>query len=185
MKKTLIVSSCLIGLLTLGGCATSGNQDENYAERTPGAKVEDSNIQSKIFDALNAADARYGDAHVNVDSYNSNVLLTGQVPSDDLKQRATEIARDVRSVRQVHNELMVSANTPVSQRMTDTWITGRIKANIVANEDLDANLIRVITENGTVYLMGLVTQQQASEATAAASGVGGVQRIVKVFEYLN
>lgn len=184
MKKTLIVSSCLIGLLTLGGCATGGQQ-ENYAERTPGAKVEDSNIQSKIFDSLNATDARYGDAHINVDSYNSNVLLTGQVPSDDLKQRATEIARDVRGVRQVHNELMVSANTPVSQRMTDTWITGRIKANLVANEDLDANLIRVITENGTVYMMGLVTQQQASEATAAASGVGGVQRIVKVFEYLN
>ncbi|MDH4573575.1 BON domain-containing protein [Salinicola acroporae] len=184
MKKTLIVSSCLIGLLTLGGCATDGQQ-ENYAERTPGAKVEDSNIQSKIFNALNAADARYGDAHINVDSYNSNVLLTGQVPSDELKQRATEITRDVRSVRQVHNELMVSANTPVSQRMTDTWITGRIKANLVANEDLDANLIRVITENGTVYMMGLVTQQQASEATAAASGVGGVQRIVKVFEYLN
>ena len=184
MKKTLIASSCLIGLLTLGGCAT-GSQPENYAERTPGAKVEDSSIQSKIFDALNATDARYGDAHVNVDSYNSNVLLTGQVPSDELKQRATEIARNVRSVRQVHNELMVSANTPVSQRMTDTWITGRIKANLVANEDLDANLIRVITENGTVYLMGLVTRQQANEATGAASGVGGVQRIVKVFEYLD
>ncbi|GHB31049.1 BON domain-containing protein [Salinicola rhizosphaerae] len=184
MKKTLIVTSCLIGLLTLGGCASNATQ-ENYAERTPGAKAEDSTIQSKIFDDLNTADARYGDAHINVDSYNSNVLLTGQVPSDELKSRATDIARNVRSVREVHNELSVSANTPVSQRMTDTWITGRIKANLIANEDLDANLIRVITENSTVYLMGMVTQQQAQQIVNAASGVGGVQRIVKVFEYLN
>lgn len=184
MKKTLIVSSCLIALLALGGCASNGSQ-ENYAERTPGAKVEDSTIQKKIYQDLTATDARYGDAHVNVDSYNSNVLLTGQVPSDELKQRAGEIARNVRSVRQVHNELTVSANTPISQRMTDTWITGRIKANLAANENVDANLIRVITENGTVYLMGMVTQEQASEVVGAASGVGGVQRIVKVFEYLN
>ncbi|WP_251978968.1 BON domain-containing protein [Salinicola avicenniae] len=184
MKKRLIASSCLIGLLTLAGCASNG-AEENYAERTPGAKVEDSTIQGKIFDALQSADARYGDAHVNVDSYNSNVLLTGQVPSDELKQRANEIAKNVRSVRQVHNELMVSANTPVSQRMTDTWITGRIKTNLIANEELDANLIRVITENGTVYLMGMVTQQQANQIVSAASGVGGVQRIVKVFEYLD
>ncbi|WFF43333.1 BON domain-containing protein [Salinicola endophyticus] len=184
MKKTLILSACVIALLTLGGCA-SQNTQENYAERTPGAKVEDSTIQSKIYSDLQAADARFGDAHINIDSYNSNVLLTGQVPSQELKQKAGEIAQQVRSVRQVHNELMVSANTPLSQRMNDTWITGRIKANLVANEDIDANLIRVITENGTVYLMGLVTQKQAGEVVNAASGVGGVQRIVKVFEYLN
>ncbi|WP_110668376.1 BON domain-containing protein [Salinicola halophilus] len=184
MKKTLIVSSCLVALLSLGGCASEGPK-ENYNERTPGAEVEDSTIQSKIFDSLEATDARFGDTHVNVDSYNSNVLLTGQVPSDELKQKAGEIARNVRSVRQIHNELMVSANTPISQRMNDTWITGRIKANLVANDQVDANLIRVITENGTVYLMGMVSQAQASEVVAAASGVGGVQRIVKVFEYLD
>lgn len=184
MKKTLIASSAFVALLALGGCATDGAK-ENYAERTPGAKVEDSTIQGKIFETLQSTDARYGDTHINVDSYNSNVLLTGQVPSDELKQKAGEIAGKVRSVRQVHNELMVSANTPISQRMNDTWITGRIKANLVANDQVEAGLIQVITENGTVYLMGMVTQKQAAEVVGAASGVGGVQRIVKVFEYLD
>ncbi|RCV91099.1 BON domain-containing protein [Billgrantia montanilacus] len=178
-------------VLTLAGCTTvtsvtnPGTIDENYGKRTLGAQVEDESIETKIAHNLRRNDARLGDARINVDSYNAIVLLTGQVPSEELKQMATEIARDVRNVRDVHNELTVAANLPASQRLSDTWINTRIRTSLATDETIDTSRLRFVTENASVYVMGIVTRAEADRIVNAISRIGGVQRIVKVFDYID
>ncbi|MGR4067721.1 BON domain-containing protein [Halomonas sp. LR3S48] len=178
-------------ILALGGCTTvtgvtnPGTIDENYGRRTLGAQVEDESIETKIAHNLRRSDARLGDARINVDSYNGIVLLTGQVPSEELKQKANEVALEVRNVRDVHNELSVAANLPASQRLSDTWINTRIRTTLAADESIDTGRLRFITENATVYIMGMVRRAEADRIVNAVADVGGIQRIVKVFDYLD
>ncbi|KAA0014255.1 BON domain-containing protein [Billgrantia pellis] len=177
--------------LALGGCTTMtgvtnpGTIDENYGKRTLGAQVEDESIETKIAHNLRRTDARLGDARINVDSYNGIVLLTGQVPSEELKEKASEVALAVRNVRDVHNELSVAANLPASQRLSDTWINTRIRTTLAADQSIDTGRLRFITENATVYIMGMVTRAEADRIVEAVADVGGIQRIVKVFDYLD
>jgi osmotically-inducible protein OsmY len=188
-RKPLLTSLLLAATLGLAGCATvtgvthQGTIDENYGKRTVGTQVEDQNIETKIGHNLRRTDARLGDARINVDTYNGVVLLTGQVPSQELKEKASEVAREVRNVREVHNELSVAANLPASQRLSDTWLNTRIRTNLAANDRIDSGRIRVITENASVYLMGIVTRAEGDRIVEAVSNVGGMQRIVKVFDY--
>ncbi|RDB44472.1 BON domain-containing protein [Halomonas sp. DQ26W] len=175
----------LAGCTTVTGVANPGTIDENYGKRTLGAQVEDESIETKIAHNLRRSDARLGDARINVDSYNAIVLLTGQVPSQELQQKATEIARDVRNVRDVHNELSIAANLPASQRMSDTWINTRIRTSLAADDTIDTSRLRFITENASVYVMGIVTRAEADRIVNAISRIGGVQRIVKVFDYID
>lgn len=175
----------LAGCTTVTGVTTPGTIDENYGERTFGTQVEDESIETKIGHNLGRTDARLGDARINVDSFNGVVLLTGQVPSEELKARAEEVAGKVRNVREVHNELAVAANLPASQRLSDTWLRTRIRTSLATNEEIDSGRIRVVVENNSVYLMGIVTRNEAERIVQAVSNVGGMQRIVKVFDYLD
>lgn len=190
-RKTPAAALAFTLILAISGCTTvtavtnPGTIDENYAERTLGAKVEDESIETKIVHNLGRTDARLGDARIKVDAYNGIVLLTGQVPSEELRLKASEVARDVRNVRDVHNELSIAANLAASQRLSDTWLNTRIRTSLASNPDIDTGRIRVITENGTVYLMGIVTRSEAERIVEAVSRVGGMQRIVKVFDYLD
>ncbi|MGC3872061.1 BON domain-containing protein [Halomonas sp. GXIMD04776] len=191
MKKPLFTPVLLALALGLGGCSVINNattpspEGEDYGARTAGMRVEDGSIESKIQDAMEKNDARLGDARVGVNSYNGVVLLYGQVPSQELKDKAGEIARNTRQVRQVHNELMVAANLPLSQRMTDNWLETNIETRLAASEDIDSRHVEVISENATVYLMGMVTRQEAQRVVDVVSKVGGVQRVIKIFDYLD
>lgn len=190
-KKSLCTPLLLALALGIAGCTAvtgvtnPGTLDENYRERTLGTKVEDESIETKIGHNLRRTDARLGDARINVDAYNGVVLLTGQVPSEELKDMAAEIAGEVRNVREVHNELTVAGNLPASQRLSDTWVNTRIRTNLAGNESIDSGRIRVITENASVYLMGIVSRAEADRIVEAVSRIGGVQRIVKVFDYID
>ncbi|MDY7115873.1 BON domain-containing protein [Halomonas sp. SSL-5] len=190
--RTPLFSALLLSaVLSLAGCTTvtsvthQGTIDENYGKRTAGTQVEDQSIETKISHNLGRTDARLGDARINVDSYNGVVLLTGQVPSEELKTLANEVASEVRNVRTIHNELTIAGNLPASQRLADTWLNTRIRTHLAANERIDASRIRVITENASVYLMGIVTRAEAERIVQAVSQLGGMQRIVKVFDYLD
>ncbi len=192
MKKLSLFTPLLLSaVLIIGGCTAvtgvtnPGTIDENYGKRTVGTQVEDQSIETKISHNLGRTDARLDDARINVDSYNGVVLLTGQVPSQELKTLATEVATDVRNVRNVHNELTIAANLPASQRLSDTWLNTRIRTSLAGNETIDSSRILVVTENASVYLMGIVNRREADRIVDAVSRVGGVQRIVKVFDYLN
>lgn len=191
MKKRVITPALLAMFVALGGCsainsvATPAPQGEDYSTRTPGMKVEDETIESKVQDSMENTDARLGDARLGVNSYNGVVLLFGQVPSQELKDLAGQIAHDTRQVRQVHNELTVAANLPMGQRMKDNWLETSAQTQLAANEDIDTRHLEVIAENATLYLMGTVTRDEAQRVVNVVSSIDGVQRIVKIFEYLD
>ncbi|WBY00388.1 BON domain-containing protein [Ramlibacter tataouinensis] len=151
--------------------------------RTSGAQLEDEGIElraaSRIRDALGER------AHVNVSSYNRQVLLTGEVPSEADKQQVAQIVSRVENVKGIYNELGVMGNSSLSQRSSDTLVTGKVKASLVDARDLSVNAFRVITERGTVYMMGRVTQREADRASQIARTVGGVQRVVRLFDIIS
>ena len=151
--------------------------------RTSGAQLEDEGIELR---AAGRIRENLGErAHVNVTSYNRQVLLTGEVPNAQDRQLAEQIVSRVENVRSIVNELAVLGNTSLTQRSADALITGRVKAAMVDAKDLFANSFKVITERGTTYLMGRVTQREANRATELTRSTSGVQKVVRVLEIIS
>ena len=151
--------------------------------RTTGTYIEDEGIEDK---AINQIGLKYKDtAHVNITSFNRHVLITGEAPNEETKADIAKIAAGVANVKAVSNELAVSGKTGFTSRSSDSIITGDVKLRFVNNKVFAADHIKVITENGVVYLMGLVYHKEADAAAEIASTTSGVQRVVKVFEYLD
>ncbi len=152
--------------------------------RTTGAFIEDEGIEYK---AINQISAKYNSttAHVNVTSFNRHVLITGEVPNDTAKADIAKIVSSVSNVKAVSNELVVSGLTGITSRSSDSIITSDVKLRFLNSKVFQADHVKVITENGTVFLMGLVYHKEAEAATEITSTTGGVQRVVKVFEYLD
>lgn len=151
--------------------------------RTTGTQVEDEGIELRAANRIREA---LGDrVHVNVTSFNRQVLLTGEAQTAEDKQRVEQIALGVENVRSVVNELGVMPNSSLSQRTSDTFITGKVRASLVDAKDLMANAFTVVTERDVVYLMGRVTPREASRATDIARGVSGVRKVVRVFEVVS
>ncbi len=165
----------------IGGAAAGGTMAAD--RRTAGIYVEDANIELKASKSI--GDALGEEAHVNITSYNRIVLLTGEVPSDADKERAETMAKEITNVRSVTNELVVMPKTSVSSRGNDTYLTSKVKAKFVADGRFPANVVKVVSENSVVYLMGLVSHAEAQFATEIASNTDGVTKVVKVFEYTN
>ena len=151
--------------------------------RTSGSQLEDEGIELRSASRIRE---QLGDrVHVNVTSYNRQVLLTGEVPNDKDKQQVEQIVSKVDNVRAIVNELGLLGNTTFTQRSSDALATGRVKAGMVDAKDLYAGAFKVVTERGTTYLMGRVTQREADRATAIARTVGGVQKVVRIFELIS
>ena len=159
--------------------------EDDSGERTYGARVDDESIETKATVNINAADPGFDGAHINVVSYNSYVLLAGQVPSQELKDKASAVVREIRRVRRIYNELEVTGNISMLTRSNDTWITGKVKSALLAGSETEGNRVKVVTENGVVYLMGLATQAEADRIVDSASGTYGVRKVVRLFEYLD
>ena len=151
--------------------------------RTSGTQLEDEGIELRA--AARLRDAMGERSHVNISSYNRQVLLTGEVPTEADKQQAGQIVSRVENVKGIYNELGVMGNSSLTQRSSDTLTTGKVKASLVDDRELSANAFRVITERGTVYLLGRVTQREADRATSIARSVGGVQRVVRLFDIIS
>jgi osmotically-inducible protein OsmY len=151
--------------------------------RTTGTVAEDQGIEVK---SANRIQDSLGDrAHVNVTSYNRQVLITGEVPSAQDKQLVEKIVTGVENVRNVVNELNVMGKSSLTQRSSDSLVTGRVKARLVDAQDLFANSFKVVTEHGTTYIMGRVTEREAKRATEIIRGTDGVQRLVRVLEIIS
>ncbi len=150
--------------------------------RTSGAQLEDEGIELRALGRIN--ENLGGRVHVNVTSYNRQVLLSGEVPSAQDKQLVEQIVSRVDNVRLVANELAVLGGSSYTQRSSDALITGKVKAAMVDSKDLFANAFKVVTERGIVYLMGRVTQREADRATAIVRSTGGVQKVVRLFEII-
>lgn len=168
--------------LVIGGGAVVGTLMATD-RRTAGTQVEDEGIELRAASRLR--ETLPGEAHVNVTSYNRQVLLTGEVPTAEARQKAEEVVRGVENVASTVNELAVMAATSLSQRSGDTFITGKVRASLVDARDLTATAFKVVTERNVVYLMGRVTQREATRAAEIARGVSGVHKVVRVFELVS
>lgn len=178
--RSSVVIVLLVGLtsLLLASCGALPDR------RDTKVIVSDENIESKATNTL------YGDTsinkkiHVNVTSYNGIVLVSGEVLSEDLRQKVIDIVRNIPGVRRVHNELVVADLTSFESRSGDTWITSKVKSQMMSDKQLESNFVKVVTENDTVYLMGMVTEKEAEIAVEIARNITGVKRVVTLFEYI-
>jgi osmotically-inducible protein OsmY len=148
--------------------------------RTPGIYIEDETIELKSLARLREG---FQGAHVNVTSFNRHVLLTGEAPSDELKKRVEDAVRGIENVREVTDEVKVSGASSLASRGNDALVSTNVKARMVNNERFSANHVKVVTEAGVVYLMGIVTPAEGDAAAEVARTTSGVSRVVKVFEY--
>lgn len=178
--------------LTLAGCsgvltATRDNPiNSNQGTRTLGSSIDDQLIETKASVNVAKSDkALERDSRFDVISYNGVVLLIGQVPRAELRDKAEQAVKQVQRVKVVHNEMTVGPKLSLLARNNDALITSNLKTRMLTNNATPGRRIKVITEAGVVYLMGLVNQAEAAAAVAAAQQVGGVQRIVKLFEYID
>jgi len=153
--------------------------------RSLGSKIDDPFIASEVLAAVERAhpDLASPTSHIVVSSYNGVVLLGGQTPRAELKQLAERVARGVHNVSRLHNELEVMPPTTALVRTNDALLTSNIKAQLLADSRVASTKIKVVTENGIVFLMGIVTHQQAGDAVAVVENAAGVQKIVKLFQY--
>lgn len=143
--------------------------------------LEDQTIEVK---AKNRFEEKYKDTlNATVTSYNRYILITGQAPTEEIKQDLTTIVLEIENVRNVQNEVIVAGNASFTSRSGDVLTTTSVKGRLAQNKEIGANHIKVTTENSTVFLMGLVTRKEAEAAAQTAATTSGVQRVVKVFEY--
>lgn len=184
---TLMVLGGTVGTLTacfplvMGGAVVGGMVATD--RRTSGTVLEDEGIEIRAKSRIN--DSLGDRGHVNVTSYNRQVLITGEVPTAQDKQLVEQVAAGVDNVRNIVNELAVMGNATFTQRSSDALVTSRVKANLVDAKDLFANSFKIVTERGTTYVMGRVTQREAKRATEVISGTSGVQRVVRMLEFIS
>jgi osmotically-inducible protein OsmY len=142
----------------------------------------DQRIESAAADRV--GDALKGQGHVVITSFNYTVLLTGEVPTTQAKARAAKIVGEVPQVKTVVNELQIAGTSSATSRSSDAYITSKVKSNFLGNGKFRPTDVKVVTEAGVVYLLGLVTREEADAATDITRGTGGVQKVVRVFEYV-
>lgn len=189
-RRTLLTGLCALAVLpalqgcfplVAGGAATGAIMLAD--RRTSGSFVEDEGIEWRT---RNRLQERFGSsANFSITSYNRNVLLTGQVPNEAARAEAGRIATSVENVNGIINEIEVAGISSLTSRSNDTLITSRVKARFVDNQTFGAHHVKVVTENGTVFLMGIVTRREADAATDVARTTAGVQKVVRVFEYIS
>jgi len=179
----LLASAPLIhgcAAVALGGAAATAGYVVGEDRRTVGTIAEDQAIESKTGGRISD---RFADAHINVTSYNRMVLLTGEAPTAEAKTEIERIARAVENVKGVYNELRVGPPSALSQRTNDSYITSKVKARFLDGQRFNPVYVKVVTEAGTTFLMGIVSHKEAEDATELARTTSGVQKVVRVFEY--
>jgi osmotically-inducible protein OsmY len=173
-----VLSGCVAAVVGGAGTAVLVGEDR----RTVGTVTEDQGIELK---AANRINDRFKDAHVNVTSYSRMVLVTGEVADAAAKAEIEKIVRAVENVRGVYNEVTVAGVTALSARANDSFITSKVKARFVDQRKFNAVHVKVVTEAGVVYLLGLVKRKEADDAVEITRTTNGVQKVVKLFEYID
>ncbi len=184
----VILSLCLLNGCTtalVGGTAVAA--DVAHDRRSVGTIVDDQAIKLKLFTALHNHPGKMADAHIDITSYDNVVLLTGEVPDAAIRRWAADTAKHIEKVRQVYDELATMPPSSLASRAEDAWITTKAKSSLLRIAGLphfDPTRVKVVTERGVVYLMGLVTPAEAQATTSMIRHIDGVQKVVTYFEYL-
>jgi osmotically-inducible protein OsmY len=178
----LIISASLQGCFPVIAAGAGASALIAQDRRTSGAYIEDEAIENKAFDRIGK---QYKDTvHVNVTSYNRNVLISGEVPDEAARVQVEFIVSKIQNVGKIYNELVIAGNRTLASRSNDSLITSNVKMRFVGDKRFSANSIKVVTENTTVYLMGIVNRAEAAAAGESASASKGVARVVELFEYV-
>lgn len=164
-----------------GGAAAGGLIAAD--RRSAGAYLEDQEIELKAGKAI--SDNLKDNVHANVTSFNRHVLITGEVSSEANKAKASSLVKPIQNVNSINNQLVIGPNRTISSRTNDTYITSKVKTKFITENKFAANLVKVVTENGTVFLMGMVTHKEGDDAAEIARSVTDVKKVVKDFEYLD
>lgn len=178
---------CLVWMmLFLTGCmdiASTGAQVV-YHRQSIQSNVTDQYITYQIYRALYMDTKEFANTNISISTFNNRVLLAGEVPYAWQKEKATQIVKQIPDVEEIHNLVEVKSPSSTLTRMSDAWITTKVKSKLLASNDVDATLIKVVTENGKVYLIGTLLPEQADVAVDLARNTDGVQSVVKVFWYM-
>ena len=183
LATVLAVSTLLGGCAVVVGGALVGGALSYNDRRTSGTQIDDETIELKAVSRVNAVLGERG--HVNITSYNRSVLITGEVPAEADRAKVEQTVAGVESVRSTTNELAVGFSSSISTRSSDTILTSKVKAAFLDARDLQSNAFKVVTERSTVYLLGRVTEREAGRAADVARAVGGVAKVVRVFEVIS
>ncbi len=189
MNRSALFLACALSL-SVGGCssiisATSEQPMQEVASsRTLGTIIDDESIETKSLVNISKASPALKQSHLLVTSYNGVVLLAGQVPDPASRELAENVVKRINKVRKVYNEITISGPTSHIVRVNDTWISAKVKTKMMADEKVSAMGIKVVTENGVVYLLGLISQEEAAQAVRLVQETHGVQKVVKMFEYV-
>ena len=177
MKRSAVILATLAFVLSLSGCGS----------RSIGNKIDDQFLGPNVATSISNAnvDLQSPTSRIVVTAYNGVILLAGQTPRSELKDLAAQRARNVQGVKKVYNELQVQQPASLLALSNDSLLTTRIKAQMLADNSVSSSDIKVVTENGIVYLLGVVSRSEANAATNVAQGVSGVQKVVRLFEYTN
>lgn len=188
-RKSIKLAIVMTALLSLQGCisgivlGTLGIASVVNDRRTTATQLEDESIEFKANSAISNDEGLSNHSHINIVSYNRTTLIVGQVPNSMLRDRAAKLVGDITNVTRVHNQLRIGNNSALTTRTNDTWLTSKVKLALTGNEKLKSTQIKVITERGEVFLMGLVTQQEGNLAAELARNVNSVKQVIKAFEY--
>lgn len=177
----LLLQGCVAAVIGGGALATKVATDP----RTTGTQIDDQTLELRVTDALRKDKQLDEQGHISAIVYNARVLLVGQVPSEDLREVAVNIARGVKDIADVYNQIEIAPKVTFTQAGKDTWITTQAKSKLFVSGNVKATDVKVVTENGIVYLLGRLTQAQANAAVDAVRTIDGVKKVVKVFVYLN
>ena len=190
IRSHLMLLIPLVTVFLFQGCApvaitgaTTAVSTVAADRRTAGAMVEDQAIEVKSRLALADRKELNDRVHINFTSFNTTVLVSGEAPTEEDRQAVIDLVKNVEKVTKVHDEISIAAPSSLLSRSADTVISAKIKAKLIAEKDLSTLHIKVVTENGISYLMGLVSEEEGDIATEVARRTGGVQKVVKLFEY--
>ncbi|HHE8713279.1 TPA: division/outer membrane stress-associated lipid-binding lipoprotein [Haemophilus influenzae] len=181
LGATIFLQGCVAAVIGGGAVAAKVATDP----RTTGTQIDDETLEFKVENAVEKDAQIKAEGRVNAVSYNGRVLLIGQVPNSDVKDTATALAKGVKGVNEVYNELAVSPKISFAQISKDSWLTTQVKSKMFVDGRVKATDVKVISENGEVFLLGNVTQSQANAAADIASKISGVKKVIKVFKYLD
>ncbi len=183
-----LISSLLSGCAAVvigAGAAAGATATVAHDRRTTGAFIEDEAIEQKALKGFYADKEIKDSSHINVTSYNTIVLITGESPNEEIRNRIVNIVREIPKVTHVYNELTIAAPSSWTSRSSDSLITSKVKTNLLTVDDFDGTRVKVVTDKGVVYLMGILTRTEADIATGQAQRTGGVQKVVKLFQYID
>jgi osmotically-inducible protein OsmY len=187
-RQTTLLAALLTSAVALQGCApiVAGGVATGAAvtsdQRTTGTVIEDQVIETKAGDFFRVDAALAQQARISVTSYNQIALVTGQAPTEELRKRAVEYVSRVAKVRHVYNEIELRSPVTATQISSDTLLTTKVKSKLLTIRDLKSTTVKVVSENGVVYLMGLLDQPTGDAVAEVVAGVSGVRKVVKLFE---